>query len=223
MIRHAEERWRASGRQVARLLPGDVVHVSGTSWLSRRIKRATRERGEPPSLVSHSALVVTAGDIVHAEIIEAVARVVRRTLGAAYLESDSGIAVSRMVGLTMDQRLAIAAAAVQFDGRAYGWLKLPLHLLDSWAGRITPSGRSPYLFRRLAVTPWPICSPVVVTGYLEAIGYTFGRKPPGQVQLSPDDIHDHCISRSDQWEWPIGPSLLPLRVRVQPTTEEDYR
>lgn len=204
-------RWNATRPESLWLYPGDVVFVRGTGWVSRQILKATRELGEEPSVVSHVGLIDKSGKLPYAEILEATGlRVVRRSLAEGYGLSDSLLAIARPTFLSNAKLQKLLAASRLLEGRRYGYLKLPLHLLDAWTGRALRLRRTPVLFRRLGRSGLPICSWHVAVAYRE-IGYRFGL--PG-LYAAPDDIYDHVLADASRWSWVIGPDLLPARLAL---------
>jgi len=199
--------WDQTARLPIELHEGDVVLVRGNSWLSRQILKATRARGEEPSVVSHVGLIDVGGLLPDAEILEAVGvKVQRRTMREAYGNGSSGVAVVRPTFLSPARMGRLLRSSRKLEGQAYGFLKLPLHLLDAWIGRTLFMDRTPVLFRRIGRSHFPICSWHVAKSYLAA-GYRFGQ--PG-LYAAPDDIYDHILADSRNWSWVIGPDLAPL-------------
>lgn len=199
--------WDRTARLPIELHPGDVVLVRGTSWISRQILKATRSRHEEPSVVSHVGMIDVGGALPHAEILEAVGvRVKRRTMLEAYGAGSSGIAIARPVFLTPGRCAKLLAASRRQEGETYGFLKLPLHLLDAWIGWALRMSSTPVLFRKIGKTKHPICSFHVAKSY-RAAGYRFGR--PG-LYAAPDDIYDHILADAGNWSWVVGPDLAPL-------------
>lgn len=202
-------RWAATSPAEVELAPGDVVLVRGAAWISRQILKATRELGEEPSVVSHVGLIARGGPLPLAEITEAAGvRVLRRPLAQAYGGSAALFAVARPTFLSPAALGRVLATSTRLEGRAYGWLKLPLHLLDAWTGRALGLRRTPLLFRRLAVTGLPICSWHVAQSYSVA-GYRFGR---AGRHATPDDIYDGILADAASWVWVLGPDLAPLHL-----------
>lgn len=199
--------WDQTARLPIQLYEGDVVLVRGTSWISRQILKATRDRGEEPSVVSHVGLIDVGGPLAEAEILEAVGvKVQRRTMREAYGAGSSGIAVARFIQMTPGRCAKLLRASRMLEGRRYGFLKLPLHLLDAWLGRALFLSRTPILFRKLGRSKYPICSWHVAASY-GAAGYKFGR---AGLYASPDDVYDHILADAGNWSWVIGPDLAPL-------------
>lgn len=197
-------RWGATSPADVELHPADVVLVRGDAWISRQILAATRDRGEEPSVVSHVGLIDVGGPLADAQILEAAGvRVVRRTMREAYGEGGSLVAVARPTFLTAPERERLLATSRRLEGRAYGWAKLPLHLLDAWTGKALGLRRTPLVFRRLALSPLPICSWHVEQAYAVA-GYRFAR------HAAPDDVYDRILADAASWSWVFGPDLAPL-------------
>jgi len=170
---------------------GDVILVQGAGWVSGAIRRMTRERGEPPTIYSHVAIVIApplvGKGVWSTTIVEALAKgVVVRDL-AAYRRKHF------VVWRNRDPAVAGRAAqyALMREGERYGYTKLALHLLD-WA-LLRNRWR---VFRRLGfVDRWPICSYLVADAY-RAAGQPF---PVPVKACTPDDIADHIHASGDWW------------------------
>lgn len=205
---HAPDVWNVA------LRPGDVLFVHGTSWISRQILSATRAPGEPPAVCSHVGLVDTAGTVRTAEILEAVRKVRRTTIESAYYRHGAaeppGIAVARCLSTTDAALERVLERSREMENRAYGWAKLPLHLLDAWYGRAVRRPTTPVLFRRLGRTRLPICSWHVALSWGVA-GETFGGV--GRY-ATPDDLHDAVLEARTRfrWGWVLGPWPAALPV-----------
>lgn len=188
----------------------DVVLTAGGGWMSRAIRWATRKRGEPPTKYSHVGQIVVGGALGEAELVEALARVVQRPL-AAY--AGERVAIYRPLNIPDRELRAIAWRARQGIGRAYGWGKILLHLLDA---KLLGDR---YVFRRLGrVRSWPICSFWVAYTFSTVHRYTLdpagspgrGRDgyhfgvPPGRA--TPDDIGDFVESNPEKYRCivPLG-------------------
>lgn len=177
---------------------GDVVMTRGSGIVSRLIRKFTTSKGEEPTEVNHVGIVVYPGTLGNAIIVEALETGVKRHRLARYVGTSSDVAVARMRGLSEKDQARVVAAAEEYEGRAYGYLKLATQWLD-WA----IGGR--YLFRRLSnMDEFPICSWIVASAY-GRIGVSFGVRVG---EATPDDIWDHIVANPAQWEWVHG--LTPL-------------
>lgn len=132
------------------LQPGDIVVSSSPSWLPRAIRFFTRSIGEPPSRVSHCAIVSGWGRVGEVCVIEAVARgVVERPL---HFGARDWYAVYRDVysdiGHTPSGRMLEAVTRARgMVGTEYPMYRLAAHLLDwllggvRWFRRVSRSQR----------------------------------------------------------------------------------
>ncbi len=168
-----------------RYLPGDIVGTWGPWKLSEGIRRWTRQKGEPPSVVNHTEVVVVgASDIREVETVAALLRsgVIQHRLGDAYGGTRNKVEVWRADNFDTTDRALIGMTAQHFIGQRYPCHRLVFQLVDEmiFGGR--------FIFRRLAIVPGlRICTPLVV----EAIwptGYHFGFKDPSQA--NPDSLRD---------------------------------
>lgn len=155
------------------LLPADVVIVKANGVVPRLIRFFTRSPGESKSWASHVALAVSPTHVVEAA-----------TNGVHYRALASfpagGVTVWRARNLSVNARERIAATGRSYVGDAYGFEKVPLHLLDWMLGGL-------YVFRRLAtVDNAPLCSWLVAASYARE-GLYFGVHVGA---ATPDDIHD---------------------------------
>lgn len=192
--------------------PADILFTRGVGPFSGGILWATRSRGEAPTEVSHVGLFDTAGTLATASLLEAVARVRRTTLPESYLKPTGGpapaVTIARCESLTPFERQKIVYYSRSMENRWYGWGKIPLHLADAAIGKLSRRKRTPVLFRRLAISPWPICSQHVPSAYAMA-GIFFGLR---DKYAQPDDIRDAIVEGrvAGQWTWPIGLELKEL-------------
>lgn len=177
------------------LQPADLVFVSGTSWVSRMIRRCETQPGEQPALASHVAGVVSSSmPIDGAMIVEALRKVTRRNLIDAYGDGKEKIKIVRNVFLNSWQRAGIAAEASAKIGQGYGYGKIALQALDaglSWIFR-----RDVNVFRRFACLPEPICSTLWAKPYASR-GITFGVDADA---ANPDEMLDYIQAHPEEWE-----------------------
>lgn len=171
------------------LEPGDIVFTRATGLFAAMLRAVQRRRGEQPTSIDHCGVVVVAGTVRDALIVEAEARVMRRTIAEGH--ANARVAVYRCVVAHKPVREQIAAAAERYVGRGYGYVKGVLHILD-WA----IGGR--YVFRRFAgMDRYPICSWVVAHACAET-GISFG---VDVAEAQPDDIWDYVIKRVPASGW----------------------
>ena len=180
------------------LQPGDIFLSRGTSLLSRAIRVCTRSFGEKRSKVNHVGIVVEAGGIQEAVVVEALSKVKMHTLWKQYGNScnhtkellarrcftpprcSTWIAVFRAKNVSPEEMGIIVATAKRQVDKTYGYFKIVAHLLDWCFSGI-------YFFRWFARNSnYPICSWLVAHAYGEA-DYDFG--VPREA-ANPDDIWD---------------------------------
>ncbi len=166
----------------------DIFFTRGSGLVSRLIRFFTRGIGESRTRVNHVGVVVEAGSLDEAVVIEALSRVRRHRLMDQYAGTRHEVAVYRPRDVSEDGVRVIVAAAEGYEGREYGWLKLILHFLD-WVLL------GVYLFRRLAGNRYLICSWLVAHSFRKA-GLFFGVEP-GEAQ--PDDIWDFIQESPDRY------------------------
>ncbi len=173
------------------LKPGDIFFTRGSGLLSRAIRVCTRSFGEKRTKVNHVGVVVEAGGIQTAMVVEALIKVRKHRLWKQYGSSKrQQVAVYRAKKLKPEQIEIIVAEANEQVGRPYGFVKIIAHLLD-WL--LTGA----YVFRRLTSDPrYPICSWLVAHSYSKA-GEQFGVAPGA---ADPDDIWDFVEKRADIYE-----------------------
>ena len=176
------------------LLPGDIVLVRSKGIFAWLIRQFTRTAGEKRTMVNHVGVMVD-----QTNLVEALQTTMKHDLRSRYAGSAKAqIAIYRWIGLTDDQRAAVATKAVSYVGRKYGWLKILAHGLDRIIG-----GRN--FFRWLArEDKYPICSWVVAYSY-RVIGKDFG-VPPNAAD--PDHIWDYCVENDTKSQFdeifPLG-------------------
>ena len=182
------------------LEPGDVFLTRGHSIISWAIRFFTRAAGEKRTKVNHVGVVVEAGDIKTAIVVEALSRVKRHKLWSQYgPPRKDGVAVYRATNLTPEEIQRIVATAERQVGKKYGYLKIAAHFMDWLLQGV-------YLFRRLVPDgKYPICSWLVAHAFSKA-GKHFGVEPGA---ATPDDIMDFIERNPDRYT-EIRP-LAPLR------------
>lgn len=153
--------------KVPGMRPGDIVIVHGRGLFSRLIRRFS----SPAERVTatHVALAVSPVAVVEA-LPEGV---VIRPYSSGHVWS--------AVNLSPLERQRIAACALEYVGRPYGWGKIALHALG--------------LEQFAAMDGFPICSWVVAAAYARE-GYTFG---VDHRRATPDDIEDFVRGRPDKF------------------------
>ncbi len=171
--------------------PADIFLTQGTGFISQAIRVFTRSVGESRTRVNHVGLLVTPGTLRETVAVEALSKVVRRTLWDGYgPPSTTKVAIYRPMNLTEAELDRIVNAAEGYVGRDYGYLKIAAHLAD-WALM------GAYVFRRLArMDDYPICSWLVAHCYAKA-DKTFGVAPGA---ASPDDIWDFIVSHPEIYQ-----------------------
>ncbi|UCB43790.1 MAG: hypothetical protein JSV77_03845 [Dehalococcoidales bacterium] len=173
------------------LEPGDVFLTRGHAFISRAIRFFTRGIGEKRTKVNHVGLVVEAGDLKEAIVVEALSRVKRHRLWLQYgPPKEDLVAVHRATNLTPDEVKLIVAAAEKQVGKKYGYLKIVAHFLD-WMLL------GAYVFRRLVPDgKYPICSWLVAYAFGKADKH-FGVEPGA---ATPDDIWDFIEGNPDRYQ-----------------------
>ena len=162
----------------------------------RLIRFFTRSVGEPETMVNHVFDVTRGGTMYSAEIVEALWHVERHKLYDAYAGTNDQIAIFRPINLTSEQKQIILQDLLSDEGDSYGYLKIPLHLIDSvlFNGRVVA--------RKLA-KHWKHqeCSGKSARAWGKA-GLYFGKEP---WAADPDDMWDFCVSNPDKYEliWPL--------------------
>jgi len=170
------------------------------------IRLFSRTKGEAPSEVNHSFVVVKGGPPQEAVVIEALSTVRRHKLVDQYAAKATEVEIWRPSWLTDQQRQQIAWEAAGFINREYGYHKIAANALD----RIFYGGRRAVFRSWFPGEEQPICSHLVALAYLKAVGYRFGG-PPEAIQ--PDDIADWVRKNeyADPERWNIVMPLAPLK------------
>lgn len=163
------------------LRPGDVFLTRSTSLLGKLIRICTRDFGEKRSKVNHVGIVVEAGGMKEAVVVEALSMVREHKLWKQYSPPKKDwVAVYRSKNVSLEEMEIIVATAKRQVGKKYGYLKIATHFLDWCFSGI-------YFFRWFARNgKYPICSWLVAHAYGKA-GYDF------EVDIgeaNPDDIWD---------------------------------
>jgi len=173
------------------LQAGDVFLTRGAGLLSRLIRVCTRSFGERRTKVNHVGIVVEAGGIHDAVVVEALLTVRRHTLWSRYgTPKKEHVAVYRPKNVPPADIAIIVAEAEEQVGKRYGFGKIIAHFLD-WL--LTGA----YVFRRLTQDGrYPICSWLVAHAYAKA-GFTFGVAPGA---ANPDDIWDFVNAMPEYYE-----------------------
>jgi hypothetical protein len=183
----------------------DIILVEGHGWVSDAIRWATTAPGETPSVISHVGFVVHSGLLTtsaeeaagfgpSAKIQEAVFRVRRNTLAQAYGGKPDRVMIARPLNIDEEGKALILNRAGHSFGRGYGYGKIGLQLGDALLSKAF--GEDIDLFRRLALSPFPICS-YDLTDCWSADGLDFGCSARN---ASPDDIHDYVVEHPRHYE-----------------------
>ncbi|HPD15818.1 MAG TPA: hypothetical protein PLE19_12760 [Planctomycetota bacterium] len=166
---------------------GDVVCEVGTLLLGRAIAWATRGRREAKTVCTHVGRMVDPTTIAEAGL--------RYKVHA--FDPTRRVRVFRYrPGLPDAARDCMWHKAWEYVDRVYGFLKLGLHLADGVLEKVLPV-KHVYLFRRLCMTDYPICSWDVAWAYDECAGVRFGVPPRA---ATPDDILDWLEAHPEDWE-----------------------
>jgi len=171
------------------LEPGDVVLTRSRGIVGWFIRLFTRHIGESRTKASHTGIIVAAGSLQTAVIVEALSTVQRHRLWDRYASRSHEVAVYRPLNLSEAETAAIVAKAETYVGRKYGYLKIFAHWLD-WLLQ------GAYVFRRLANQDrYPICSWVVAHAF-GAAGKDFG---VAAGAATPDDIWDFVTTNPGRY------------------------
>lgn len=186
--------------------PGDIFFTKGTSFVSRNIRRFTRQVDEPLTQVNHTGVFIEAGPLPTAQAVEALSKVkVTQPWATRTKTGREKIVVFRRVDLHYETREDMAAVALSYVGRHYGYLKIVTHWLDWLTG-------GHYFFRRVTSShDYPICS--WVSSYvLDSVGI----RPNGlnPAKASPDDLWDAILQEREKWF-----TAFPLLAIPRLTTE----
>lgn len=161
-------------------LPGDVMLTRSRGLVGWAITTFTRHVGESRTKATHTGLVVEAGTLRTAVIVEALSTVKRHRLWSRYAGANKDVALFRPLNLSDVEIASVVRKAESYVGRRYGYLKILAH----WADWVLQGA---YLFRRLANQDrYPICSWVVAHAFAAA-GRHFDVEPGA---ATPDDIWD---------------------------------
>ena len=164
-----------------RLEPCDIFFSRSKSILGWLIRKTTQERGEAKTWANHTGIVVKAGDLRQAVVVEALTRVFRRTFYPAYGKGPDW-EVYRPLTLEAWEQCRIVERAETYVGRTYGYLKILAHAGDWLLGNAR-------VFRRLCkIDRYPICS-YLVAHCFQVVDKTFG--VPSDM-ATPDDMMDFC-------------------------------
>lgn len=183
------------------LEPADVVFVRSDGFFGRLIRKVTRDKSEPETLVNHVGLITRLRRDGHPLICEALpSGVVRRPLGEAYGHGPEYVAVYRHRALTFENKVRVASWCERFMGGRYGFLKIGLHLL----GKVLRRRGLP--IRAEALCWWdsrPICS--------YAVAVSFAAEFPDMTwsdrlarEADPDDMWDE-VQNAESWR-----CIMPL-------------
>ncbi len=205
--------WEVLQANPALLQPGDVVHMRWPGFPWNLVRLLTRNKGEGPTWPNHTAIIGSNEPV--ALLIEAMVRAVIRqpnryqhppwwTLWRGPFRL---VVHRRLGGMSPEVREAIAAKALDYQGRSFGVGKLLLHALDFICG-------GAYFFRRFArMDDYPICSWIVAYAYYRIIGLKFDVEPNA---ASPDDIMDYCVRHKWRLIWVDSPATRGEFYRFYP-------
>jgi len=190
------------------LYPGDIVLTRSQRLIPRLIRWATRETGEPPTLVNHVAMVSVGGPAIGARIIQAVFGGVEE---CGFVEAFGpgpwpDIAIYRLRSTPGRDLIRAVEAARAEIGDGYSVVSIALLGLDALFGHIIRR-RVTLLSRLGRVTPLWFCSELIARVYRKALNYTFGR--PSDAVTVPDDTYDWIMAHLYEWA-----CVLPLGTRT---------
>ena len=170
---------------------GDIFLTRSKSLLGWLIRVCTSRIGERRSKVNHVGIVVEAGNMREAVVVEALSKVRRHKLWKQYgPPSSSWVSVYRAKSIARADMDIIVAEAEEQINKKYGYFKTVMHFLDWCLTGV-------YFFRWFArSTKYPICSWLVACAY-GAAGYDFG--VPNEA-ADPDDIWDFVNEQTDEYE-----------------------
>lgn len=171
---------------------GDLLLGRGGNVPSAAIREGTQEPGEAPTVYNHTGVIVRPGNVYKAQVVEALPQgVVRRGVSAYLKPGADSVIIYRHIGLTNDQRAAVAHVAERYVGTHYGWGMVLADAGDWLIG-------SKWFFRGM-IRPGTqiVCSSVAARAY-QTVGYTF-RALPSIDAVTPDDIGDNVAERCEIW------------------------
>jgi hypothetical protein len=147
------------------LMPGDILCVRGSGWLSDGIASAEYGGKEPAQSATHVGILIE-GDPIPV-VIEALNRVMTRPLSVSIAGAQKAFVLYDR-SLTNAQREAVVVNACTFSSKDYGYTDLIAQWLDAKLGTFWFTNQSGWL-----LSHWPICSYVVAASYA-AVGLDFG-------------------------------------------------
>lgn len=162
------------------MLAGDILVVSGTSWLSRQIEKAT------DSPASHVGVIVKGPPTPI--VIEALSEVMRRPLCIS-VENSAGYWLLEALNVTDLQRQQIVSAAAGMLDRPYSYWKIGLQGIDAIL-------HTRWFTEHLSFDSMhPICSMLVADSYAMA-GLDFGIP---DNSITPADILNFAEKNPDKY------------------------
>lgn len=190
-----------------KILPADVVLLSGDNFFDIGIKWATQSKNEDKTVIIHCGVAINEEEYIDSNLTTQITKFCSVT--GRYYE------VWRMKSLADEQRCRIVDKAMDYYGRRYGVLKIATAFLDTLLTKAL--SREVFLFRRLNFnSTWPICSWIPAFCYFAVLrGYRFNSNDPRAC--TPDDIHDHVKASGD---WKLIRVNDPDEVRVNDGTRE---
>lgn len=153
-------------------LPGDLIGVRGSGWLSRGIIRATA-----PGPLSHIAIITATSPVP--QTTEALFRVQTHPLSVT-LDGAIQAWLMRDLALTDDDRIAMVAAIERYSADSYGYMDIGWQALDAVF-------QTRWFTAHLATEGQPICS------MLAALGYRATSHPLDEA------VSDKSITPNDCW------------------------
>ncbi len=196
---------------------GDVISTSvnrDAGWQGRFINKgirwANQSLGEPPTLVSHTAMVYKVGQTIKDTMLLEQTYPKQRIVPLLNYQG-SPVYVSRRFSLSALEAERLVTLGTADIGRAYGVGKIALFLADSLVGKAISlpiwgagklvgknwKGVELPLFSRLDVTKDFVCSQTVAKYYWQ-LGYHLG---DFWLHATPDSILDYTSSSSEWESW----------------------
>lgn len=185
---------------------GDIFLTRSYSLLGRAIRYFERSKGESPSKVNHTGLVV-GSNFGNPIIVEALSRVRLISLLDGYGNTGVDVWVYRHRDMSEAKAHKMREFAFGQVGRSYGFLKLFGHLGDWALTRLRFwSKHDVYFVRRLCrLEKYPICSWLV--GYaLETVNIFVNDSENNAISpriLTPDDIWDDANWQGQDRYWTL--------------------
>ena len=177
-------------------LPGDLISTDGAD----AVRFFERSPGEGPTFAGHTAGIACKGWVNEA------LTTITNTPWDLWLSKHPDFEIHRLVGLTIQQRIALGKTAKQGTGNLYAPLKLGAHLTDwaiawvrwgltfgQWEGEARVARR---LLPALGIKGFEICSMHWAMVYDNTLHYREWGDP---LMVNPDDMHDFIVA-SPRWK-----------------------